>query len=140
MTSRSTWKQRERKAAKLLFSERTPLSGGNSKITRSDSLSSHFYMENKLRAKDATRTLYEDTKAKALKEGKIPVLTLQQKHKSGTLIVIHSDDLEAFVFIMRKLKKEHESKSIQEGMESMQQVQSSKDSEQSMSVPWDDPC
>ena len=36
MTARRTWKQRESDVAAFFNGERTPLSGGNSKITRSD--------------------------------------------------------------------------------------------------------
>ena len=43
--SDKTWKARERQVAKLLGTERTPLSGGNGKQTRSDSLSAEFFVE-----------------------------------------------------------------------------------------------
>jgi len=88
MTAKSTWKQRERDIAGFFFSERTPLSGGNSKHSCSDSLSPDFYVEAKFRAKLSLMTLYRDTEAKARKEGKIPVVALCEKSKHGFLVVV----------------------------------------------------
>ena len=87
-TSRNTWKQRERQIAKFFFSERTPLSGFNSKHTHSDSLSKDFYVEAKYRAKLSLMTLYKDTEAKAHDEKKIPVVALCEKGKAGFLVVV----------------------------------------------------
>lgn len=88
MTSRSCWKGSEKRAAKFFGSTRTPLSGGNSKHTRSDSLSPDFFVEAKLRAHSATHALYRETEKLAKREGKIPVLALFEKHAKGFLIVV----------------------------------------------------
>lgn len=46
-----TWKGRERQSAKIFGARRTPLSGGNSAHTRSDSLSKILFIEHKHRKK-----------------------------------------------------------------------------------------
>jgi len=48
-TSPSTWKRAERKVAEFLQTRRTPLSGGNSGHTRSDTLHAKIFAEVKLR-------------------------------------------------------------------------------------------
>ena len=92
MTHRNTWKQRERDIAKFFESERTPLSGGNSKHTRSDTLSKVFYVEAKYRVKQATASLFRDTAQKAKLEGKIPIVALCEKVQPGFLIVTSQAD------------------------------------------------
>jgi hypothetical protein len=94
--------------AKSLGTERTPLSGGNSKITRSDSLEEKLFIEAKHRKKLWVWSLWEGTKGQAKAEDKIPVLGLHQANKKGWLIVVHSDDLDSFI------QRYNE---IQEGME-----------------------
>lgn len=91
MTHKSTWKKAEAKVAKFFNTTRTPLSGGNSKITRSDSLHSKLFIENKLKKKIAAVTLWDDANKKAKKENKIPVVTLQQKNRHGFWIFCHSE-------------------------------------------------
>ena len=97
MTTSKSWKQSERRIAKMFNTERTPLSGGNSKITRSDSLESKLFIEAKQRKKMAVWSLWEETREQAKEEGKIPVLGLHQKRKKGFLVVIHSNDLSSFI-------------------------------------------
>ena len=91
-----SWKVAERRLAKLFQTQRNPLSGGNSKHTRSDSLHPVFYLENKHSARSSLRTLFDDTRAKAKTEAKIPVVATQTKNKPGILLTVHSDDLLAF--------------------------------------------
>lgn len=91
MTSRSTWKGLERKISKSLGTERTPLSGGNSKQTRSDTLSDKFFCEVKLRASFSIVALYRKTSEMARKEAKIPVLCIKEKSRHGELAVIDWD-------------------------------------------------
>lgn len=91
-THRGTWKARERQIAAYFGSERTPLSGGNSKHTRSDTLSSVFYVEAKFRKNQPVLRLYEDTESKARKEGKIPIVALCEKGKSGFLLATTADN------------------------------------------------
>ena len=49
MTSRSAWKNSERRHSRLIGTERAPLSGSNGKITASDSLSRYWFLETKHR-------------------------------------------------------------------------------------------
>jgi hypothetical protein len=89
-----TWKRRERAVAQFFGSERTPLSGSGSGHTSSDTLHEAFYVETKHRAKHAIFGLYKDTKKKARKENKIPLICLSQENSKGFLIVIHSEQLD----------------------------------------------
>ncbi len=93
-TSRSTWKQRERQIAKFFGTTRTPLSGGNSGHTRSDTLHPRLFVEQKLRQKHSAVTLWDSTRGLAQKENKIPVVTLAEKGRPGFWIVMHSSDFE----------------------------------------------
>src|SRR5258708_5882123 len=94
-TSRNTWKQRERDVADIFGCKRQPCSGssGRSDQTRSDSTHPTLFLETKLREKHATRTLFDQTKVLATREGKIPVVCLADKGRPGLLVCIHSDDL-----------------------------------------------
>ena len=76
-----SWKAFERYCAKLLGTMRTPLSGGMSGHgTRSDTLHSQVFLECKhTKGKSAQFTLWEDTKKKAKREGKIAVLAQRKK-------------------------------------------------------------
>ena len=99
MTARRTWKQRESNVANFFQGERTPLSGGNSKITRSDVIHDELFIECKLKKKHSVVSLWDATKKLATKEGKTPVVALCEKERSGFWIMVHSSDLD-------KLKKE----------------------------------
>ena len=92
---KNTWKAIERRIASFFGSERTPLSGGNSKITRSDSLHDILFVETKYRVKHSAVTLWRGTKEMADVENKIPVVCLSEKGKQGFWIVCHSADLTA---------------------------------------------
>jgi hypothetical protein len=93
-TSRGWWKQRERDGAALFGTKRKPGSGswGRSDQTSSDSMHDRLYIEQKTREKHSVRTLWEETKVKAKKEGKVPVLVLWDKGRQGPLVVMHEDD------------------------------------------------
>lgn len=88
------WKNVERRVAAKAGSERTPLSGGNSKITRSDSLHERLFIETKYRKKHAVIALWDRTKILADKEGKIPVVALAERGRKGFWWLIHVDDLD----------------------------------------------
>jgi hypothetical protein len=94
-THRSTWKRRERDAARFFGAERQPLSGSGGGPTCSDSTHDRLYIECKMRASSAVRNLWEQTRDRARKERKTPVLALYDKGKPGGLIVVHQDDLAA---------------------------------------------
>jgi hypothetical protein len=96
-THRRTWQRKEQQAASLFGSRRKVLSGssGRDDETRSDSVHPRLYIETKLRASSATRTLWEATRDLARREGKVPVLMLYGKGKVGALVVCHEGDLAA---------------------------------------------
>jgi len=77
--SDKSWKRAERKGAAVIGSTRTPLSGGSSKHTRSDSLHPTIYLEMKYRKVFAIVSQIRQDEVKAKKEGKIAVLGLQQR-------------------------------------------------------------
>jgi len=94
-THRTTWKRRERDAARLFGAKRQVLSGssGREEATRSDSTHDRLFIETKLRASSSVRSLWEKTRSQALREKKTPVLALYAKGKPGALLVVHEDDL-----------------------------------------------
>lgn len=88
-----TWKNRERKVATDFGTTRNPLSGGNGKHTRSDSLHDTLFIEHKHRKKSATISLYDETVELAAAEDKIPIVTLSQHGRSGYVIVVAPEHL-----------------------------------------------
>ena len=88
------WKKRERDVASYFNGKRTPLSGGNGKITRADVIHDNLFIECKLRAKHSAVKLWDDTKILADKEKKTPVIALCEKNRPGFWIMVHSDDFE----------------------------------------------
>jgi len=94
---RSTWKAGERRVAAFFSTLRTSLSGGNSKITRSDTMHGDLFIEVKHRRTNAIRTLHDKTRAQAKAERKTPVLAFLDMNRPGFLLVIHCDDFPAVV-------------------------------------------
>lgn len=90
-----SWKQFERRVARFFGSERTALSGGNSKVTRSDSLHPSLFIEAKQRQRFAAVRLWDATKRLADREAKTPVVCLSEKGRPGFWILIHADDMAA---------------------------------------------
>jgi len=99
MTSRSTWKKREMKIARDFGTKRNPLSGSMSGHSSSDSLSTRFYLESKLRANPPGWNLFLDTKEKAKLENKIPVVILSKKYHKDKIAMVDYD------FLIELLKK-----------------------------------
>ena len=99
------WKKRERDVATYFKGQRTPLSGGNGKVTRADVIHDDLFIECKLRAKHTAIKLWDDTKSLADKEKKTPVIALCEKNRPGFWIMVHSDDFE-------KVSKELKNKNI----------------------------
>ena len=122
MTPTQTWKAIESHLARMFSTERTPLSGGNSKITRSDTLHPRLFIEVKQRKFHAVMKLFRETKDLAKKEyaicwgcdgkgttkvfekcpacggegrwiGKIPVVVLHETGSHDYLIVCEVSDL-----------------------------------------------
>lgn len=96
-THRSTWKRRERDAARMFGARRQPGSGscGHPDRSRSDSTHDRLFIETKLRASSSVRTLWEKTAALAMAEGRTPVVMLYSKGKTGALVVVHEMHLAA---------------------------------------------
>ena len=53
------WKKRERDVANYFNGQRTPLSGGNGKVTRADVIHDDLFIECKLRVKHTAVTLWD---------------------------------------------------------------------------------
>lgn len=70
---------------------RTPLSGGNSKMTRSDTLHPRLFVEAKMRKHFSVVTLFCETRELARKEGKMPVVVLQEKGRKKSYAVVPLD-------------------------------------------------
>ena len=92
-----TWKKFERRVAKAFGAVRNSLSGGNAKTTRSDVLHPELFIECKYKTKSSLWTLWRDTKEKAKKEGKTPVLAIGEKGAKGWLVVVHVKDLQDLI-------------------------------------------
>ena len=83
------WKAEEREVARKMGGRRTPLSGGRSgHLTSSDVLVDKYYVEVKLYKKLMVNTLFQDTKAKAKKEGRIPIVVMRTKGQRDRIAVI----------------------------------------------------
>jgi hypothetical protein len=100
MANKSNWKGFEREVASMIDTERTPLSGGNSKHTRSDSLSKTIFAECKKRVKFSLHSLFRETKELAKKEGKLPIVVTKETGKQLTLVT-----LEATPELMKLIKQ-----------------------------------
>ena len=102
MTSSTTWKSFERRVALFFNTLRTPLSGGNSQHTRSDTLHKKLFVEVKYRKLHAVLNLWRETAKLAKLEGKIPLVVLGEKYKKGFWLLFHVDDIAA---VEEELKK-----------------------------------
>ena len=98
------WKAVERRVAKYFGTERTPLSGGNGKQTRSDTLHPVLFVETKAKKKHTAVSLWDDTAGKAKVEGKTPVVVLCEKGRTGFWVMVHSDDLSRVADARRNLE------------------------------------
>ena len=100
-----TWKDRERQVCKYFGTTRNPLSGGNGKHSRSDSLHDQLFIEHKHTQRDARVKLWKETKELALLEDKIPVLTLSIHGDPGFYVMCHSSDLLAVANQRAKIRR-----------------------------------
>jgi hypothetical protein len=94
-TNSRTWKKAESRVAALFGARRQPLSGssGRDDLTSSDSTHPRLFIEAKYRERHTVRTLYDETKTLARKEGKTPVLALIDKNRPGFLLCVHCEDM-----------------------------------------------
>jgi len=82
------WKRFERRIARSLGVERTPLSGGASGHTRSDTLHPTLYIEAKCRKRHSIFTWWRQCIGNAKIENKTPLLALHEHGHPGALAVI----------------------------------------------------
>jgi hypothetical protein len=92
---RNTWKRGEERLASFFGSTRRPLSGGNDKRGRDDSLHPRLFIESKHGKQQMMWNLYLQTRKLAEEEGRTPVIGLHKSRYKGFLLVIHQSDLEA---------------------------------------------
>jgi hypothetical protein len=110
-----TWKAVERRIARFFGVDRNPLSGTwGGQGTSSDSMHPELYIEAKHRARHAAVSLWRDTKQKAKREGKTPVVALAEKNRSGFWILVHSSDLQDVAGAVRNY---HDDLACSEGRE-----------------------
>ena len=100
-----TWKARERQVANYFGCRRTPLSGINSAHTSADIIHDYLFVEHKHKKRHALLSLFYKVKKLAMKENKIPVVTISEKGKHGFYILCHSDDLTAIANQRLETKK-----------------------------------
>jgi len=82
------WKAFERRIAASLGTVRTPLSGGASRHTTSDTLHPDLYVECRYRSRLSVHTWWLVVRQFALKEHKLPMLALHQAESHTTMAVI----------------------------------------------------
>jgi len=92
---RQTWKYAEDRLAAFFGTARRPLSGMNHGTgQRDDGLHPLLFLESKHGKRLPLFPLYRETKMKADREKRVPVIGLQEKGRHGILLVIHSGDFE----------------------------------------------
>lgn len=92
--NRSTWKKGESRIAAHFGTTRTPLSGGNSKVTCSDSFHSKLYIETKHSKRPPASKLWQKTKELAKKEGKTPLLVFIPKGSPNPFVLCNLHDIQ----------------------------------------------
>ena len=90
---RSTWKKGEAKIAAMFGTRRTPLSGGNSGHTRSDTLHLDLFIEVKHSKKYPLEKLVTKTFKEAKDEAKMPLLVFLKLNNSEPLILCKLKDI-----------------------------------------------
>lgn len=90
MANVSNWKGSEREVAKVFGSTRAPVSNN---VTHADIFHDSCYIEVKKRKRFYIWELFEDTKIKAIKEHKIPVVAIKEKGKKGFLLIVSPDNI-----------------------------------------------
>jgi len=99
---RNTWKQGERRIAKLFGTFRTPLSGINSRHTASDTLHEKLFIEVKHRKKIPGDTLWKETMELAKKENKIPLIVFIKKNSSEPVLLCKLKDIKDIEIYLKK--------------------------------------
>jgi hypothetical protein len=106
MSGDKPWKRAERTVANFFGTRRRPLSGGNQgEGYRDDTMHPDLHIEVKYSRVQPIMKLFRDTKAKADKEGKHPVIGLVEKGAKGFLLVVHSNNLKAVLRALLEARK-----------------------------------
>lgn len=87
------WKNIEMRIARYFNSERTPLSGSNSRHTESDSLNKFLFIEVKYRKKIPFLKTFKESVVKAKKENKIPLVVFVEKGSRIPILMCNLYDL-----------------------------------------------
>ena len=98
------WKAFERYISGIFRTTRNALSGGNSKITRSDSLHPKLFISCKYTRNNhkTLRTLVSEERDKATKEGKTAVCVIGEfDDRANAIVVIHLKDIHTFCEAVR---------------------------------------
>lgn len=90
---RNTWKQGERRIATHFNTFRTPLSGGSSRHTRSDTLHEKLFIEIKHRQHYPLQKLWLKTLEEAKLEKKTPLIVFNKKNNSEPLMMCRLSDI-----------------------------------------------
>lgn len=92
MSPTKTWKSVERKVARKFGTERTPLSGSNSRHTLSDTLHEKYFIEVKHRKRIPFFKTFRESLESAKKEGKTPIVIFKEKGAKFEILMIRVDD------------------------------------------------
>jgi len=95
----SQWKQYERFVSTIFSTVRTALSGGNGKVTRSDSHHPSLFISCKYTASNnkGLRNLVDEEREKAHAENKIAICVIGEAgDRANSLVVLHLRDLHPF--------------------------------------------
>ena len=93
--AKACWKQFERYIASIFQTTRTPLSGGNGKVTRSDTFHPSIFLSMKYTQSNhiGLRKLVAEEREKAKVEKKTAICVIGQAgDRSNALVVIHLKD------------------------------------------------
>ncbi|MFW9928646.1 MAG: hypothetical protein ACFFD1_04580 [Candidatus Thorarchaeota archaeon] len=102
---KNTWKEGERRIARMFNTVRTPLSGGRSRHTMSDSLSENIFLEIKHRKKIPGDTLWQETKRCSKKEQKIPAIIFLKYQHPDPVIMCNLSDIKKIAAEMKDENK-----------------------------------
>ena len=101
---KACWKQFERFVSTIFSTTRTALSGGNGKITRSDSLHPNLFVSCKYTQSNnkGLRALVDEEREKAAVEKKIAVCVIGEAgDRANSLVVLHLKDLSPFCELIK---------------------------------------
>ena len=95
--SDKTWKSVERRIAKFFGTQRTPLSGQNSRHTGADILHDKLFVEIKFRSKIPFMKTFKYTIEQAKKENKTPMVVFVEKNSRTPILMCNLYDFKKIV-------------------------------------------